>query len=93
MNLYTPATALRAPYPSFARYDLCRYVYLNSALYEVHTVARLVMNSHLGNALANRFAIAEVSILCAVDANLYAPHGLLILQPGKPVIENFRCLN
>ena len=51
------------------------------------------MNSHLGNAFANRFTIAEVSILCTVDTYLYAPHGLLILQPSKPIIENFRCLN
>jgi hypothetical protein len=51
------------------------------------------MNSHLGNTLANRFAIAEVTFLGAVDANLYAPHGLLIFQASKPSIKNFRCLN
>jgi len=51
------------------------------------------MNPHLGNAFANRLTIPKISILGAIDAYLHAPHGLLILQPGKPIVENFRGLN
>ena len=47
------------------------------------------MNSHFGDAFANRFAISKVAILCTVDAGLNASYGLQVFQASEPSVEDF----
>jgi hypothetical protein len=65
----------------------------NAALRKVHAIARPTVNPHFRNAFAHRLAVAKVAILGAVDAGLDASLGLLIPQPGEPVVEHLGGLN
>ncbi len=67
--------------------------YFQATLREIDAVAWPVMNPHFRNPIAHRLAIAEVSVLGAVDTRLNAARCLLILQPGEPGIEHYGGVN
>ena len=53
MSIYIPAPARRAPYPSSARYDLCRYVYINRVLPELRLISGIILQAH-DNSINNK---------------------------------------